>query len=115
MRNDDVEYVGTAYGRVLASRLLEAQCSYDMQALMRCIDEYPEVIEYLGADYGTRNAFTRLSCMAATVLNGSTPVAAAEDGDLRTQLAEVRTDLEDAIKFFQRCIDLVGPLEQLTA
>ena len=115
MENSEVEVVETAYGRVLASRLLEARHNYDMQALMRCIGEYGEVIEYLGAEYGTRDSLTRLSCMVATVLYGSSVIVPPEDGDLRTLLTELRTDLNDAVKFFQACIDLVDPLEHLPA
>jgi len=115
VENSDIEVVETAYGRIVASRLLDARNSYDMQALMQRIAEYDSVIEYLGADYGTRDLLARMSCMAATVLYGSGVHVPPEDGDLRTLLTELRTDLNDAIKFFQACLDLVGPLEQLPA
>lgn len=115
MDNSDVEVVETEYGRIVASRLLEARNNYDMQALMRRIAEYDEVIEYLGASYGTRDLLARLSCMVATVLYGSGVHVPPEEGDLRMLLTELHTDLNDAIKFFQACIDLVEPLEQLPA
>jgi hypothetical protein len=115
MDNSGVEYAETAYGRVVLSRLVEARLNYDLQALARCISEYDEVVEYLGAEYGTRDALARLLCVAATVLCGSGEMVPPEDNDLRTLLAELRTDLNDAVKFFQVCLALVEPLEQLPA
>lgn len=115
MANNDVAYVETAYGRLVSSRLLEARRTYDLQALTRCIVEYDEVLQYLGAEYGTRDSLARLFCMAATVLYGSGVHVPPEDGDLRTLLTELRTDLNDAIRFFQACIDLVDPLDRLPA
>lgn len=105
--------IEAVYGAVAADPLQHLQRTYDTQALLHCIGEYDEVLEYLGSEGGTRDALARAYCMTATVLAGSSTVVPPQDGDLHTVLADLQEDLEEAIVFFQSVVDAVKPLRQL--
>ncbi len=108
--NDGVE---TVYGRLDKSALVRAGESFDMTSLLHAIEEMQQVAEYLSAERGLRDSLMRVYCMAATLLCGSGVAVSPEDGDLQTVLREVRSDLDDAVAFFQSCITVIEPLERL--
>lgn len=108
--NDIVE---TVYGRLDKDALLRARESLDMAGLLHSIEEMKQVTEYLSSERGLRDLLMRVYCMAATVLFGSSEVVPPEDGDLQTVLREVRSDLDEAVAFFQSCIAVIEPLERL--
>ena len=87
--------------------------SYDIRALLRCVEEFRQALEYLGSEQGLVDRVTRLYCMTATVLYGSCVVVPPDDGGLQEELRELRSALHDAIDLLQGCERLLEPLEQL--
>lgn len=112
-RSDAQDSVNTVYGCVSREALIAAQSSYDIRALLRCVEEFRQALEYLGSEQGLVDRVTRLYCMTATVLFGSCVVVPPDDGGLQEELRELRSDLHDAIDLFQGCERLLEPLEQL--
>ena len=112
-RSNAQDTVKTVYGCVSREALIAAQSGYDIRALLRCVEEFRQALEYLGSEQGLVDRVTRLYCMTATVLYGSCVVVPPDDGGLHEELRELRSDLHDAIDLFQGCERLLEPLEQL--
>ncbi|HEY0883711.1 MAG TPA: hypothetical protein VGE20_00425, partial [Ramlibacter sp.] len=112
-RSGAQDSVKTVYGCVSREALIAAQSGYDIRALLRCVEEFRQALEYLGSEQGLVDRVTRLYCMSATVLYGSCVVVPPDDGGLQEELRELRSDLHDAIDLFQGCERLLKPLEQL--
>lgn len=93
--------------------MIAAQSSFDIRALLRCIEELRPALEYLGSERGLADRVSRLYFMAATILYGSCVVMPPDDGSLHEELHELRSDLHDAIELFQGCERLLHPLEQM--
>ena len=107
------EAVTTVHGNVDPAELARLREGYDMRALLRTIDELPEVFGYAGGPHGLRDLLSRLYCVAATLLRGSTAVVPPQDGELQVLLAEIQSDLDEAVAFFQSCRGVIEPLERL--
>lgn len=105
--------IDTVYGRMNKIALLQARDTFDMLKLFRCVEEFSQVSEYLSSESGPRDSLARLHCMAATVLCGASASVPPEDGDLSILLSDLRSDLDEAVAFFQSCIAVIEPLERL--
>lgn len=108
-----LETVDTVYGPVSKVALDEIGQSYDPRRLLRSIEEYDEVLTYLGSADGPRDSLMRLWCISANLLSGATAVLPPSEVDLRRLLRETRSDLEEAVEFFKSCLALIEPLSRL--
>lgn len=107
--------INTAYGHLNEQVLTEIRRSFDPRRLLRSIEEYDQALAYLGSEKGPRDSLVRLWCIAANLISGATPVLRSSESELEPLLGDVRKDLEDAVAFFQSCINLIEPLSQLPA
>jgi hypothetical protein len=110
-----MDTVQSAYGQLDKNALSELGKTYDPQLLLRGIEEYDQVLSYLGSAEGPRDSLVRLWCIAANLLSGATAVLPPSEADFELLLNSTRTDLEEAVEFFQGCLDLIEPLRRLPA
>lgn len=105
----------TVHGRVNTLERQDPRRPKDIQTLLQCIADLDDALEYFVSERGLRDSMARLYCMSATVICGATATVPLEDGDLRDVLANVASDLADALALFERCINSIEPLQRLPA
>lgn len=110
-----MDTVDTPYGQLDKHALFEVGKTYDPQRLLRGIEEYDQVLAYLASAEGPRDSLVRLWCIAANLLSGATAVLPPSEADFERLLDSTRTDLEEAVEFFQACLALIEPLRRLPA
>ena len=111
--SDIRQTIMTAYGRLDAIALQDAQNSYDTSALLRIVGDLDRVLLAVGDCDGLRDKVLRLHGMAHAVINGA-GLSVSTDAESLPELAgEIIEEAQEMIAKLQGWIAPIAPLEQL--